>query len=245
MTPTPPCVVFDLDDTLYLERDYVRSGLVAVGAAVAERCAIDGFATVAWEAFGRGVRGTLFDEALASLGVRPPPGLIGELVEIYRSHVPEISLLPDAAAAVAALQERSASIAVISDGPLLSQRAKAQAIDAEGWASLIVLTEELGEGRGKPHRSAFELVEQTLGFHHRECLYVADNPSKDFGGPVQLGWRTARVRRPGSLHEALASPSDIDREDADLWWISGAAAPAATTDEASTATSREERAAGA
>lgn len=245
MTVTPPCVVFDLDDTLYLEREYVRSGLAMVGRAVEERCAVEGFAMIAWAAFERGVRGTLFDEALALLGVPPKPELIPGLVEIYRNHAPDISLLPDAAAALDALRASGASIAVISDGPLMSQRAKAQAVGAESWASLIVLTEELGDGMGKPHLSAFELVEKTLGFRGTDCLYVADNPDKDFGGPAQLGWRTARVRRSGSLHEAVPSTSEVDREDPDLWWISGEDGRAATTVDPSTAPSQGERGAGA
>lgn len=236
MTVTPPCVVFDLDDTLYLEREYVRSGVVAVGRAVAERLAVDGFATVAWEAFERGVRGTLFDEALASLGVRPSPDLISELVDIYRNHAPDLALLPDAAAALDSLQATAAVIAVISDGPLTSQRAKARAVGADSWSSLTVLTEELGEGMGKPHVSAFELVERSLGFRGEDCVYVADNPNKDFGGPAQLGWRTARVRRPGSLHEAVPSTRDVEREDVDLWWITAADEPSAPDVEPSTGT---------
>lgn len=66
------CVVFDIDDTLYLERDYVRSGFLAVEGIVAERFAARGFADQAWAAFERGVRGTIFNECLPNAASRRP-----------------------------------------------------------------------------------------------------------------------------------------------------------------------------
>jgi len=56
-------VVFDLDDTLYLERDYVRSGFRAVDAWLASR-GILGFFGEAWANFENGLRGKAFDRAL-------------------------------------------------------------------------------------------------------------------------------------------------------------------------------------
>ena len=38
------CVVFDIDDTLYLERDYVLSGFAAVGPWARDWLAIPDFA---------------------------------------------------------------------------------------------------------------------------------------------------------------------------------------------------------
>ena len=52
--------------------------------------------------------------------------------------------------------------------------------------------------------------------HHSdaaECVYVADNPTKDFAAPRALGWHTVRIRRPGGLHAGLAhSPHEVDHE---------------------------------
>ncbi|MGH9118455.1 MAG: HAD family hydrolase, partial [Acidimicrobiales bacterium] len=89
-------VVFDIDDTLYLERDYVRSGFAAVGALVGDRLGVPDFADRAWTAFLHGTRRTIFDDTLVACGLDPEPDLVGELVERYRTHEPAISLLPDA-----------------------------------------------------------------------------------------------------------------------------------------------------
>jgi putative hydrolase of the HAD superfamily len=214
-------VVFDIDDTLYLERDYVRSGFAAVGAwALAELGAAD-LGDRAWAAFEAGVRGRILDEALAACGVPANGQLVPQLVDVYRSHTPTIDLLDDVRAW---LSDRRADVAlaVVTDGPTASQRAKAAALGLEGWADPVIVTEELGPGRCKPHPAAFECVEAAAGLAGAACAYVADNPTKDFGGPRSRGWRTVRVRREGSLHAALASGGDVDAEITDFAALDGA-----------------------
>lgn len=217
MSLSPPLdvVVFDVDDTLYLERDYVRSGFHAVDEWAAETLGVHGFEGVAWSAFEEGVRGTIFDAALLGCGLEPTPDLVGQLVGVYREHVPAIALLPDAAACLARLRGR-VPLAVVSDGPLRSQLAKVRALGLEGIIDEIVLTEELGAGYGKPSPRAFELVEERLGADGPACVYVADNPAKDFDGPAGLGWRTVRIRRPGGLHRDVPNGIAVSAELEDL-----------------------------
>jgi putative hydrolase of the HAD superfamily len=204
-------VVLDIDDTLYLERDYVRSGFAAVGAWARRELGVEGFGEQAWAAFEAGVRGTIFDDALAACGVAPEPGLVPRMVDVYRSHPPDIALLPDARAWLESVGP-DVAVAAVTDGPLASQQAKAGALGLARWADPVVFTEALGPGRGKPHPAAFELLEREVGLSGGACAYVADNPAKDFGGPRRLGWRTVRVRRPGGLHAAVPSGDDVDAE---------------------------------
>jgi putative hydrolase of the HAD superfamily len=209
------CVVFDIDDTLYLERDYVRSGFRAAGVWARDRLGIDGVGDRAWKAFLAGERDTVFDAVLSANGVPPSPEAVRDLVDVYRRHVPSISLLPDARSCLERLDGRLA-IAALTDGPSASQRAKARALELARWAAPIVFTEDLGEGFAKPSPDGFRIIETQAGYAGAECLYVADNPAKDFGGPRALGWRTVRVRRPGGLHQNVASGLDVDAEIADL-----------------------------
>lgn len=214
MTRPVRCVVFDIDDTLYLERDYVLSGFSAVGAVVARELGVPGFADAAAALFAAGGRGDVFDRALSHLGVPGSPDLVSRLVTAYRQHEPSITLLPDARRALDAVSQAGMA-AVVSDGPLSSQQAKADRLGLARWADPVVLTAERCPQQPKPHVRAFELVERALGVGGQECAYVADNPAKDFAGPRSLGWRTIRVRRAGSLHGALDAP-DVDVELADL-----------------------------
>ena len=215
--PSTKVVVFDIDDTLYLERDYVRSGFRAVGAWARQALGLSDLADRAWAAFEAGVRGTIFDAVLAQGGVDVTPELIAQCVACYRQHVPEIRLLEDARACLDQLRsEPEVAVAVITDGPLASQHAKARTLRLTTWSQDLIFTEELGPEFAKPHPRAFQLVEQRLGVSRDRCAYVADNPTKDFVVPHQLGWRTIRTRRQHGLHFGAEGGDDIDHEVADL-----------------------------
>lgn len=214
MTTTPACVAFDLDDTLFLERDYVRSGFSAVGAWARANLGLADFAPRAWAAFEAGQRHTIFDDVLAGAGIGPAAELVATLVDVYRGHEPDIALLPDAETVLHRLRDRGVSLAVVTDGPLASQRRKARALDVASWASAVVFTAELG--LPKPDPAAFARVERVFDREPTDCAYVADNPAKDFAGPNRRGWQTVRVRRAASLHVGVPSGPDVDCEIADL-----------------------------
>ena len=207
----PSCTVFDIDDTLYLEHDYVMSGLQAVDRLVRARCLKEGFFALARADFLAGSRGDLFDRALGSLGVVASRDLIAELVDCYRRHRPAIVLLPDAREALLAAA-LAGQVAIITDGPVLSQQAKVAALSLTTWADPVVLTGQQFPDRPKPDPAAFLHVQRLLGVQGQRCTYVADNPLKDFSGPTSLGWRTVRVRRAGGLHALLDSGADVDLE---------------------------------
>ncbi len=212
MTAPLRCVVLDIDDTLYLERDYARSGFAACG----EHLALPQFGEAAWAAFEEGARGTIFNVALQRVGLEVTGDRIRELVRVYREHRPAITMLEDARSCVAVWREAGLRLAVISDGPLASQSAKAEALGLPAICDPLVLTSALGEGFGKPHPLPYETVEWVTGVPGPLCLYVADNPKKDFVSPRARGWATLRVRRAGSLHEAIDSGDDVEWEVTDL-----------------------------
>jgi putative hydrolase of the HAD superfamily len=199
------CAVFDIDDTLYLERDYVRSGFAAVGRWAAKRLHIEDFAERCWSSFLSGQRGSVFDHVLRDSGELPNAELISAMVDVYRTHRPSITLAADAADALNSIFP-AVSIAVVSDGPPASQGRKVEALGLDSLAAPIVLTGLLGIEFAKPHPRAFQDVERRRPA--RVYVYVGDNPAKDFAAPKQLGWVTVRVRRPGGLHYQ-AENSDV------------------------------------
>lgn len=193
------CVVFDIDDTLYLERDYVRSGF----NAVERQSGITGLSGTCWRLFCQGVRGQIFDVALRELALEPTSERVQLLVEVYRSHHPCISLLPDASRCLRGLD--GYRLGCITDGPAASQRAKFAALRLAQVVEHVVYTEDLGEGFGKPHPRSFREMEAWTGLAGPEHMYVADNPYKDFQGPISLGWQTVRVQRRGGLWSKVPS----------------------------------------
>jgi len=134
-----------------------------------------------------------------------------QLVERYRCHNPCITLLADADETIERLRNRH-DLAALSDGPLDSQRAKVRALGLTARLERIVLTEELGPGCEKPDPAGFKLIQEWAGVAAGRCVYVADNPLKDFGAPWELGWLTIRVRRVGGIHQHLPSGPDVGAE---------------------------------
>ncbi|TDP73705.1 HAD family hydrolase [Bradymonas sediminis] len=206
------CIVFDIDDTLYLERDYAKSGFEVVGEWVDRELRIGGFSEVAWQIFEAGTRQTIFNEALDALDINYDLDMIKKMVQIYRSHEPQIELLPDAADRLNQLAAHPANfqLAALTGGPLVCQKAKVRALELEETLNPIVYAQQWGPEFDKPHARAFEEIEKLTGFSGAECVYLADNPHKDFIAPTQLGWRTVRVRRQGGLHEAQPNITPVD-----------------------------------
>ena len=192
-------VVFDLDDTLYRECDYVRSGIRSVDIWVQWRLGVHGFAATATGLWNAGHRGTLFDAALAELNVPADPPTIAAMIAIYRDHIPQIELAPDARAFLAG--DHGFSLALISDGFANTQRRKAAALGLSRYAfDPIIFTDDWGQEYWKPHRRAFEVVAAAHRGRSDRFVYVADNPAKDFIAPRALGWATVQIDRTRAVH---------------------------------------------
>ena len=193
-------LLFDLDDTLYAERDYAFSGFAAVAVAFADRLGEP--AQTAFDMrrlFDSEQRRRVFNEVLTMRGLSDEPKLVKAMIDIYRTHRPTIKLLPDAEAALCRFHGRY-RLGLITDGPAVMQSAKVEALGLRSRMDAVILTDELGPGLGKPHRRSFEMISTQLGASGEECAYVADNVSKDFVAPNALGWRSIRIVRPDGVY---------------------------------------------
>jgi putative hydrolase of the HAD superfamily len=215
-------VVFDIDDTLYDERDYVRSGFDHV-AALVERSPGKRETLRRWleHAFEAGVRGHTFDRMLETFPAVAERFSVETLVEAYRGHRPAIELAPDVESTLESLGTSGLRLGALSDGPLASQTAKAIALDLRRWLDPIVFTDALGPGQGKPAIAPFESIGRGWGLGSGSLVYVADNPEKDFAGPRSLGWSTIRLRHPGQLRYRLEPQTEALRPDLEIGAITG------------------------
>lgn len=194
--------VLDIDDTLYMECDYVRSGFQAVGKWLQDNRDIVGFFNLAWSLFERGFKGKLFNFAMEELGVEDP-AIVDLLVQIYREHEPDISLLPDAKEFI--IKHTAQELAIITDGHSAAQWSKIKALGLESRIGQIIVTGDLGNDYWKPDCRAFIIAQGVRS--PEECVYIADNPIKDFLAPKKLGWNSSiRIRRERSLHFELPTP---------------------------------------
>jgi putative hydrolase of the HAD superfamily len=205
-------VVFDLDDTLYLERDFVRSGFAAVGRWLEAHYGVNDFEAYAWDLFLAGGRGDVFDRTLPQIGLEPQPELLRRLVGVYRQHPPTIRLEPTATELLSALSGRCA-LAVLTDGHHDTQARKIAALGLEARCRLIVCTDQWGREHWKPSPRGFLHIQRALEAPPERCIYIGDNPAKDFRAPRALGWRTLRVRHALGEHACAAAASALDDAD--------------------------------
>lgn len=204
-------VVFDLDDTLYLERDYVASGFRHVSNAVCEYCdaPIQEIFNFLWCEFEAGVRGDAFNRLIARYRSLTPRWIVEDLVEVYRSHQPVIELLPNIKELLGALVKARVRLALLTDGPVAAQSCKIAALGLTDWFNFLVLTDIWGTEYRKPHPRGFRTTMGLLGLPAEQLVYVGDNPEKDFQTPRGMGWGTVRLRLPGQLR-CLTEPTSAD-----------------------------------
>jgi len=202
-------VILDLDDTLYSEVEYVRSGFRAVANYLAwAGDTHDGrqLFDLMWQEFQKGDRSRVFNAVLDKIGKKAGTArpTVGELITFYREHKPDIQLDADVRNLLAGLQERF-KMGLLTDGYLPAQKLKVASLGIEGYFDHIVYTEELGREHWKPSPVGFEKMAEALDCAYEHCVYVGDNPKKDFIAPNRLGWATIQIETAQGVHRHLTS----------------------------------------
>ena len=206
-------VVFDLDDTLYPERQYIVGGFRAVADYLKKRLKSDyDFFPLLQDAFDAGVRGNTFNHVLEQAGIEADEHLVQKLVDVYREHEPTIRPHDDVIPALEALKGKC-RLGLISDGPLVSQRRKWDALGIAHFFDKVIFTDEMGREFWKPNPWAFREMTAHFDLQPEECVYAADNPQKDFIGPHEVGWRAIGIRRQGAIHTNPGS----EQHQPDIW----------------------------
>lgn len=185
-------IVFDLDDTLYKEVDYVRSGYRAVAEHVREHYHFDGAEQILWQAFAS--KANPFDAL--TLEMKPAELDIKQLVEIYRTHRPTISLSRTVELTLEELEGEDIRLCMVTDGRSITQRNKIAALQLERFipTDKIIISEELGAEKtsATPWRKVMEWYGDDCQYY-----YVGDNTAKDFYWPNRLGWHTVCIEDDG------------------------------------------------
>ncbi len=163
-------VVFDLDDTLFPEIEYVKSGFRAISNYYNDKNLYD-------KLYG------LFNAD--KLNVYQRAGFTKEecnkCIEIYRSHMPKLSLDNEVAGVLLELRNRGYLLGIITDGRPEGQWNKIRALGLDRIMNCIIITDEIfGIDFRKPSPKAFELIKEKLNVEFDEMVYVGDNPAKDF-----------------------------------------------------------------
>jgi putative hydrolase of the HAD superfamily len=187
-------LVFDMDDTLYDESTYMKSGFRAVSEHLAANFEIDG--TKAFDILlnveSKSGRGKVFDVALAELKIFSRRR-VRECISVYRLHNPSIELNEDA---VRCLNRFShLPLYVVTDGNKIVQRKKVASLNLLSKVKRAFVTHQYGRAAAKPSPYCFERIARIEGTPPEKIFYIADNPHKDFVGIRPKGFRTIRIRQ--------------------------------------------------
>lgn len=188
-------IIFDLDDTLYSEKEYVRSGYRKIAELFPE---IKGAEELLWKFFQE--KKSALDEFLKCEDIFTEANK-AKCLEVYRFHKPDIHLYSGVREMLKRLK-RNYKLGMITDGRPEGQRAKIKALGLEEIFDQIIITDELGgtEYR-KPNETAYRMMAKKFGTEFGAMCYVGDNTKKDFIAPMKLGMKSIWFRNEDGLYQ--------------------------------------------
>jgi HAD superfamily hydrolase (TIGR01549 family) len=194
-------VIFDLDDTLYSEKQYVKSGYKAVARLLGDESLADKL----WFHFEDGK--AAIDELLSELNCMERKA---ECLEVYREHIPEIKLYDGVTELIEKLKNENIKVGIITDGRVSGQKKKIHALGLDKLVEDIIVTDELGGVQfRKPCDIAFRIMQNRWRIPYEQMVYVGDNANKDFQAPKQLGMRSIWFQNEDGLYQSKTT--DISR----------------------------------
>ena len=187
-------LLFDLDDTLYDEKQFVKSGFIKVAEFIEDKFKINkkDFYKILIDIFSGGARGDIFNLALEKVNVACEENIIRAMVKIYREHNPKIKLAEDVKSLLGKLK-KIYFLGIVTDGYFEVQKKKVRALKLERLFDSIIYTDKYGREYWKPNILGYELALKDLQVSPKEAIYIGDNPHKDFIGAKKVGITTVRV----------------------------------------------------
>ncbi|NEZ91165.1 HAD family hydrolase [Clostridium botulinum] len=185
-------IIFDLDDTLYKELDFVYGAFKEVCTYLSNKYNKDEKQLYkdilnTLEEHGRG---KIFNIICEKYNMKAD---IKELVKIYREAKPKISLYEDAKYILTYLKAKN--VGIITDGKASVQWNKIKLLGLEKMVDKIIVTDDFGLDFWKPHEFAYREMLKYFNCTSQQCIYVGDNPHKDFIGARKVGMHTVRIIR--------------------------------------------------
>ncbi len=188
-------VIFDLDDTLYGEKEYVKSGYRAVASILSN---VENAEKKLWRAFEE--EKIAIDEVLMAENIYSDE-LKHKCLDIYRTHAPNIHFYNGVQELLVKLKSQGFCLGVITDGRPEGQRAKIKALGLEKFVHHIIVTDELGGIQyRKPNEKAFILMKDYFSLDFSQMCYVGDNINKDFIAPEKLGMKSVYFKNKNGIY---------------------------------------------
>ncbi len=203
-------LVFDLDDTLYNESDFVHGAFKVVAQYLSRKHKLgrDELYRAMLRLLADNGRGRIFNDICDLYNLDED---INNLVEIYRNAAPNISLYEDAEYFLNYCRGKY-KLGLITDGIHYVQWNKIRLLDLEKYFDCIIVTDDHGKDFWKPSIKPYVKMAEELWAAFDEMICIGDNPRKDFYGARQLGIYTVRIIRPVGDHMGLRLGRDYEAD---------------------------------
>lgn len=192
-------LIFDLDDTLYNEKEYVASGFRAVAEFVFLKKELnkDEVFNFLMDSFKSNGRGRNFNELIEkfNLSDMTPELLVG----VYREHVPEVALYPGVKELLNNLKNNYVLV-LLTNGWVDVQKMKIKALEAENYFDKIFFAQEDGLEFRKPNPKYFLKILSHYRIAPNEALMIGDDHESDIRGAKEVDINTFLVEKPDDLH---------------------------------------------
>jgi putative hydrolase of the HAD superfamily len=207
-------ILFDLDDTLYNEVDFVRSGFKGVAKYLSKKnnCSQNLVYQELISNFKRGIRKNNFNVLLEKFNGDQED--LKNLIEIYRFHMPKISLCNDSKDTLSYLKNYY-KLGLITDGHIATQQHKIDALRVNSFFDCIIIN-DITKGVDKSAEEPFIQLIKSLNVSPNKTIFIGDNPQKDFIIPKKLGIFTIRIKRKQGIYANIPMINGTDFEITDL-----------------------------
>ncbi|WP_303317750.1 HAD family hydrolase [Flavivirga abyssicola] len=194
-TKTNKTVIFDLDDTLYNEIDFLKSAYKDISTKIANDVNTDAESIyndmLAYYYKNENVFEVVIKKYCTCYSIQ-------DLLRVYRNHQPKLELSKDRRDVLDKLKHENVNMGLLTDGRSVQQRNKIKALQLNTWFSEIIISEEFGSE--KPNINNYKHFENVFGI--AQYFYIGDNLKKDFITPNKLNWITICLADNGlNIHE--------------------------------------------
>ncbi|PIA77472.1 hypothetical protein BFR04_08500 [Gaetbulibacter sp. 4G1] len=192
---TNTVLVFDLDDTLYNEIDFLKSAFSEIALKIGKIVSVESSVVYNQMLACFYNKENVFEDIINRHNLSIS---INELLDIYRNHNPKLELSKDRVEVLNELKCKGIVLGLMTDGRSKQQRSKIEALKLNTWISEILISEEFGTE--KPNINNYKHFENLFG--KAKYYYIGDNVKKDFITPNKLGWVTICLKNNGlNIHK--------------------------------------------
>ncbi len=201
-------IFFDLDSTLYNNRQYYLGAFKEVSHYLTKKYGIEERVIYQrlWKLWKNKTSSYkfLFNDLLASFKINDRRA-INEVVKIFNGYAKEMKPYPDVIPVLKKLKERGYLLGIITDGNVRRQKRKIKLLGLAKFFKIVLYTKEI---IAKPSPQPFLKARQLSKTKPETICYIGDNPEIDFAGAKRAGFKTVRILK--GEFKKLAANKAID-----------------------------------